>query len=142
MKCVRCQHENLLGATFCEECATPLAPTCSSCGTVLSATAKFCHACAHPVAAGAGPSSRSPESYTPRHLAETTLVSRAALEGERKQVTVLFADVVGFSALAERLDPEALHEIMDGCFATLVEHVHRYEGTINQFTGDGIMALF
>jgi class 3 adenylate cyclase/tetratricopeptide (TPR) repeat protein len=70
------------------------------------------------------------------------LTSRAALEGERKQVTVLFADVVGFSGLAERLDPETLHEVMDGCFAVLTEVVHRYEGTINQFTGDGIMALF
>ena len=84
----------------------------------------------------------APDSYTPRHLAEKILTSRSALEGERKQVTVLFADVAGFSSLAERLDPEAIHEVMDGCFAALTQHVHRYEGTINQFTGDGIMALF
>ena len=77
----------------------------------------------------------APDSYTPRHLAEKILTSRSALEGERKQVTVLFADVAGFSALAERLDPEAIHEVMDGCFANLTQHVHRYEGTINQFTG-------
>src|SRR5262249_42733315 len=142
MKCPRCEHANPQGARFCEQCATPLARTCSNCGIALSAAAKFCHACAHPVTPVAVAPSRSPGSYTPKHLVEKILTSKAALEGERKQVTVLFADVVGFSALAERLDPEALHEVMDGCFAALMEVVHRYEGTINQFTGDGIMALF
>jgi len=84
----------------------------------------------------------TPASYTPRHLAEKILVSRAAVEGERKQVTVLFADCVGFTALSSRLDPEDLHGIMDGCFQLVMEAVHRYEGTVNQFTGDGVMALF
>src|SRR5262249_33621822 len=88
------------------------------------------------------PERAAPASYTPRHLAEKILVSRAAIEGERKQVTVLFADCVGFTALSTRLDPEDLHGIMDGCFTHLMEAVHRYEGTINQFTGDGVMALF
>jgi class 3 adenylate cyclase len=83
-----------------------------------------------------------PLSYTPRHLAEKILTSRSALQGERKQVTVLFADVVGFSTMSEHLEPEDVHTIMDGCFAILAQHVHYYEGTINQFTGDGIMALF
>src|SRR5581483_7268996 len=81
-------------------------------------------------------------SYTPRHLAEQILTSRAALEGERKQVTVLFVDCVGFTALSARLDPEDVHTIMDGCFQHLLDAVHRYAGTVNQFTGDGIMALF
>jgi class 3 adenylate cyclase len=98
------------------------------------------------VSAAAAPASptrfASPEAYTPKHLAERILTSKAALEGERKQVTVLFADVVGFSTLSERLDPEAVHTIMDGCFELLSRAVHRYEGTVNQFTGDGIMALF
>jgi hypothetical protein len=107
MKCPRCQHENRSGAKFCEECATPLARTCSNCGSQLSATAKFCPECAHPVA---GPTPvedlfASPQSYTPKHLAEKILTSKAALEGERKQVTVLFVDVSGFTALSERLDP-------------------------------------
>jgi len=84
----------------------------------------------------------APVSYTPRHLAERILTGRSSMEGERKQVTVLFADVAGFTALSERLDPEVVHTIMDGCFAILSEQVHHYEGTINQFTGDGIMALF
>ena len=80
--------------------------------------------------------------YTPRHLAEKILTSRSALEGERKQVTVLFADCVGFTELSTKLDPEDLHMVMDGCFARIMEAVHRYEGTVNQFTGDGAMALF
>ena len=90
----------------------------------------------------AKPASPSPGSYTPRHLAEKILTSRGAIEGERKQVTVLFADVAGFTSLSTRVDPEELHEIMDGCFHRVMEAVHRYEGTVNQFTGDGVMALF
>jgi class 3 adenylate cyclase/tetratricopeptide (TPR) repeat protein len=85
---------------------------------------------------------RDPLSYTPKHLAEKILTSRSALEGERKQVTVLFADVKGSMDLAEQLDPEEWHRIMDRFFAILSEGVHRFEGTVNQYTGDGIMALF
>ena len=92
--------------------------------------------------APAGSEVQLTQSYTPKHLAEKILTSRSALQGERKQVTVLFADVAGFSALSERLDPEDIHTVMDGCFELLTQQVHRYEGTINQFTGDGIMALF
>ena len=91
---------------------------------------------------GAAEQERSPLSYTPKHLAEKILTSRSALEGERKQVTVLFSDVADFSTLTERLDPEDVHTIMDGCFDILTQQVHRYDGTINQYTGDGIMALF
>src|SRR5262249_25389983 len=85
---------------------------------------------------------RDPLSYTPKHLAEKILTSRSALEGERKQVTVLFADVVGFTTLAEHLDPEVVHDIINRCFAHITAEVHRFEGTINQYTGDGVMALF
>ena len=88
------------------------------------------------------PASVPAASYTPKHLADKILRSRSALEGERKQVTVLFADCAGFTSLSARLDPEDLHTIMDGCFARIMEAVHRYEGTVNQFTGDGVMALF
>jgi hypothetical protein len=111
MKCPRCQHDNLQGARFCEECATPLARVCVNCGTTLSATAKFCHVCAHP--AGAGPPSRAPDSYTPKHLAEKILTSKAALEGERKQVTVLFADLKGSMELLAGRDPEEARKILD-----------------------------
>src|SRR5262245_48267151 len=85
---------------------------------------------------------RVPCAYTPPHLAEKMLTTRSALEGERKQVTVLFADTAGFVDLARDLDPEVVHEVMDHCFRRLTAEVHRFEGTINQYTGDGIMALF
>jgi Double zinc ribbon len=102
----RCQHDNLQGARFCEECATPLARICSICGTALSASAKFCHACAHPVAAAAGTPARSPGSSTPKYLAERILTSKIGLEGKRKQVTVLFADLKGSMELLADRDPE------------------------------------
>jgi len=102
MKCSQCEHANPQGARFCEECATPLIRTCSNCGKALSAAAKFCHACAHPTAADAGPPGRSPDSYTPKHLAEKILTSKAALEGEREQVTVLFVDIAGVTAMSAR----------------------------------------
>jgi class 3 adenylate cyclase len=144
MKCPRCQHDNPQGARFCEECATPLARACSNCGTALSATAKFCHACANPVAAGAGAPSRSPDgySYTPKHLAERILTSKAALEGERKQVTVLFADLKGSMELLADRDPEKARRVLDPVLERMREAVHHYEGTINQVMGDGIIALF
>src|SRR2546425_901016 len=143
VKCPRCQHENRYGAKFCEECATPLARTCENCGSQLSATAKFCPECAHPVAGlTSGDRFASPESYTPKHLAEKILTSRTALEGERKQVTVLFVDISGFTSLSERLDVEEVHQLMSRAFDLMLAEVHRYEGTVNQFLGDGIMALF
>jgi class 3 adenylate cyclase/tetratricopeptide (TPR) repeat protein len=142
MKCPRCQHDNPQGARFCEECATPLARTCSNCGTALSATAKFCHACAQPVAVGADTPSRSPNSYTPKHLAERIINSKAALEGERKQVTVLFADLKGSMELLADRDPEEARKILDPVLQIMMDAVHRYEGTVNQVMGDGIMALF
>jgi class 3 adenylate cyclase/tetratricopeptide (TPR) repeat protein len=144
MKCPRCQHENRSGAKFCEECATPLARTCSNCGSQLSATAKFCPECAHPVADTAPVEARfaSPQSYTPKHLAEKILTSKTALEGERKQVTVLFADLKGSMELLADRDPEEARKILDPVLERMMEAVHRYEGTVNQVMGDGIMALF
>jgi double zinc ribbon protein len=131
MQCPRCQRENPQGARFCEECATPLARSCSNCGTTLSAVAKFCPACAHPVAAGAGTPSRSPDSYTPKHLAEKILTSKSALEGERKPVTVLFADLKGSMELLADRDPEEARKILDPVLERMMEAVHRYEGTVN-----------
>ena len=143
MKCPRCQHENRYGAKFCEDCATPLARTCENCGSQVSATAKFCPECAYPVAGlTSGDRLASPESYTPKHLAEKILTSRGALEGERKQVSVLFVDISGFTSLSERLDAEEVHQLMSRAFDLMLAEVHRYEGTVNQFLGDGIMALF
>ena len=144
MQCPKCQHENRDGAKFCDECATPLAErTCSNCGAQLRPTAKFCDECAQPVDATTGQvEGRDPRAYTPKHLADKILQSKSALEGERKQVTVLFADVKGSMELAEQVDPEQWHGILDRFFQILSEGVHRFEGTVNQYTGDGIMALF
>ena len=143
MRCPSCQHENPERAKFCLECAAPFGQPCSSCGTELPAAAKFCLECAQPVASAAsGPPERKLTAYTPKHLAEKILQSKSALEGERKQVTVLFADVKGSMALAQQVDPEAWHAILDRFFQILAEGVHRFEGTVNQYTGDGIMALF
>ena len=144
MNCSRCQHENPSGAKFCEECATPLTRICANCGTQLSATAKFCLECAHPVAGPASvrPRFNSPEAYTPKHLVEKILTSKSALEGERKQVTVLFADMKGSMELLADRDPEEARRLLDPILEHMMEAVHRYEGTVNQVMGDGIMALF
>jgi class 3 adenylate cyclase/tetratricopeptide (TPR) repeat protein len=144
MVCPRCQTENPRQAKFCLECASPLAARCTSCGTELPAAAKFCLECAHPVGGvPAGPPRfASPESYTPRHLAERILSSKAALEGERKQVTVLFADLKGSMELLADRDPEEARKILDPVLTLMMEAVHHYEGTVNQVMGDGIMALF
>ena len=163
MPCPRCQSENPPHAKFCAECGARFAVTCAACGADLPSHAKFCLECGQPVAVGVGlkpardiasraeheraalrpaPTRRSPGSYTPKHLAEKILTSRSAIEGERKQVTVLFADIKGSMDLAEEVDAESWHRIMDRYFAILSDGVHRFEGTINQYTGDGIMALF
>jgi class 3 adenylate cyclase len=114
--------------------------SCPSCGHGNPADARFCNGCgAHLAAPTVAP---EPRSYTPRHLFEKILASRSALRGERKLVTVLFADVVRSMELAERVDPEEWHRLLDRLFRILAAGVHRYEGTINQYTGDGIMALF
>src|SRR2546425_1270225 len=115
MSCPSCGHENPAGARFCNDCGARL---------------------------GAPATSPEPRSYTPRHLVEKILAGKSALEGERKPVTVLFADLARSMELAERVDPEEWHRLLDRLFRILADGVHRYEGTINQYTGDGIMALF
>jgi class 3 adenylate cyclase/tetratricopeptide (TPR) repeat protein len=127
---------------FCGECAALLASACPSCGSANPPENKFCGHCAAPLRVTSTDRFAAPDSYTPKHLAEKILTSRSALEGERKQVTVLFADVSGFTSLSERLDPEDVHTFMNRAFELMLAEVHRYEGTVNQFLGDGIMALF
>jgi class 3 adenylate cyclase len=143
VKCSSCGASNEADAVFCEECGASFGRECPRCGTSCSPRAKFCRKCRAPLGGDAIASNeRDPRSYTPKHLAEKVLTSRSALEGERKQVTVLFADVKGSMDLAEQVDPEEWHKIMDRFFAILSDGVHQFEGTINQYTGDGIMALF
>src|SRR6185436_12854614 len=152
MKCINCGHANTVGQKFCGECGARLDVLCAACQSKNPPGQKFCGECGAPL--GATPPAAAPvevpradrfafpESYTPKHLADKILTSRAALEGERKIVTVMFADVSGFTSMSERLDPEDVHTIMDRAFDVILAAVHRYEGTINQFLGDGVMALF
>ena len=145
MKCPKCQHDNTAGAKFCEECAASLAPAriCANCGSEVSPTAKFCAQCGYPQKpATDDPRFASPKSYTPRHLADKILNSRAAIEGERKLVTVLFADIKGSVDLIADRDPEDAQKLLDPVLERMIEAVQRYEGTVNRVMGDGIMALF
>ncbi len=146
MVCTQCQHQNPDGAQFCNACAVPLDLGCPACGHVNPPRSRFCNECAAPlvVPPSTNPETRfaSPRGYTPQHLAEKILTSRSALEGERKQVTVLFCDVANSTALAERLGPEGMHGVLNTFFELALADVHRYEGSINQFLGDGFMALF
>jgi class 3 adenylate cyclase len=122
-----------------------LARACVNCGAQLSATAKFCSDCAHPAGSAAQSTPQrfsAPETYTPKHLAERIINSKAALEGERKQVTVLFADLKGSMELLADRDPEEARKLLDPVIERMMEAVHRYEGTVNQVMDDGIMALF
>src|SRR5258708_982177 len=116
MKCPRCQAESPAENRFCGQCAAPLDKP-------------------------ARPPFTGPEFYTPRYLAERILTSKTALEGERKRVTVLFADLKGSMELLADRDPEEARRILDPVLAQMMEAVHRYEGTVNQVMGDGIMAL-
>jgi class 3 adenylate cyclase/tetratricopeptide (TPR) repeat protein len=133
---------------FCLRCGVGLGLACASCGAELPAGARFCNRCGAAVGAAAPaparrqPAERAPADYTPRHLAEKILSQKSALEGERKRVTVLFADIKGSMDIQEGIDPEQWHRIMDRFFQILADGVHRFEGTVNQYTGDGIMALF
>ncbi len=145
MNCPGCDHENPDDATFCGECGSTFGSelACPDCGRENSVGQKFCHGCGGPlVRDGDKTPAREPRAYTPKHLADKILRSKSVLEGERKQVTVLFADVKGSMELADQLDPEEWHRLLERFFEILSEGVHRFEGTVNQYTGDGIMALF
>ena len=122
-----------------------MALACPSCGFTNEPNVKFCGGCGAPlISSTTAPESRftSPEAYTPKHLAEKILTSKTALEGERKQVTVLFADLKGSMELLADRDPEEARKLLDPVLERMMEAVHRYEGTVNQVMGDGIMALF
>src|SRR3989441_3210083 len=145
MQCPRCRAENREGRRFCGECGLSFASTCPSCGFLNESGEKFCGGCGRSLTLAVRPAEprlSSPQTYTPKHLAEKILTSKAALEGERKQVTVLFADLKGSMELLADRDPEDARSILDPVLELMMEAVHRYEGTVNQVMGDGIMALF
>src|SRR5262244_1117297 len=148
MICPRCKAENFLDSAFCDECGVRLESACPNCGEPNRRTAKFCRNCGHTlnasdgVAPSIGPTAQAPDTSLPKHLAEKILASRHLLEGERKQVTVLFADIKGSTRLLEGIDPEQAQKLIDPVLHVMMAAVHRYEGTVNQVLGDGIMALF
>ena len=151
MKCPKCQFENSESAKFCLECGAKLEVRCPNCSKGLPPTAKFCEECGHELAV---PSERPPadlsfeeklekiQRYLPGGLTEKILAQRGKIEGERKQVTVMFCDMRGFTPLSEKLGHEAMYSIMDEVFEILIHRVIDYGGTVNKMTGDGIMALF
>jgi class 3 adenylate cyclase/tetratricopeptide (TPR) repeat protein len=142
MRCSACTHDNPAEAQFCGACGARLELVCHACQAANPPANRFCHRCGAPLQRGGGEAFEAPSAYTPKHLADKILRSASALAGERKQVTILFVDVSGFTSLSEQLDPEDVHRLMTRAFELMLAEVHRYEGTVNQFLGDGIMALF
>jgi class 3 adenylate cyclase/tetratricopeptide (TPR) repeat protein len=150
MRCPHCQQENRESARFCAACGRSFASKCPACGSEPPLGAVFCDHCGTPLTGTTTAASTSllaaqpqpPSRYTPAHLAEKILTSKSALEGERKQVTVLFADLKGSMELLADRDPEDARALLDPVLEHMMAAVHRYEGTVNQVMGDGIMALF
>ena len=147
MNCSVCQQANPDDARFCNSCGATLVLdlTCSSCQATNPVGARFCNSCGSALGGDTSAGTSSPaddRNYTPPHLAEKVLRQQAALEGERKHVTVVFADLADSTEIAAALGPDEMHALMDEVFPLILEQVHHFEGTVNQFTGDGVMALF
>src|SRR6266540_3011198 len=149
MTCPSCAAENPTSARFCNSCGAPLAAACAGCGQLNPPGSRFCNECGGILTGAAERGAAAPEapvpppqSFIPKHLADKILTSRRTLEGERKQVTVLFADVVGSTELIRDRDPEDAQQLLDGALRVMMDAVHRYEGTVSRLMGDGLMALF
>jgi class 3 adenylate cyclase/tetratricopeptide (TPR) repeat protein len=145
MQCPRCQAGNRPGRRFCAECGAPLALACTACGFANEPGEKFCGGCGTPLTTAPHtpePRMPPPQAYTPSHLTDKILAARPILAGERKQITVLFADLKDSTELIRGLDPEAAQQLLDPAIHHMMDAVHRFEGTVNQVLGDGIMALF
>mgnify|MGYP001819587741 CR=1 FL=1 len=151
MKCPQCQFENREAAKFCKECGAKLDLTCPQCGSILPPDSRFCDECGFQLIPSAEPSPKALsfdeklskiQKYLPKGLTEKILSQRDRIEGERKPVTVMFCDMAGYTPLSEQLGPEEAYSIMDNVYELLIHKVHDYEGTVNEMTGDGIMALF
>jgi len=149
MACPSCGADNPTEDRFCGQCGSALPAPCAACGRANPASNRFCGGCGAPLGDAAPTSDSDPEHLAvmpgdriPRHLAEKILANRAALEGERKQVTVLFADIVGSTELIRDRDPEEAQALLDGEITRMMAAVHRYEGTVSRLMGDGLMAMF
>ena len=146
--CANCSHENPAGARFCASCGNRLAARCRACGELVGARQRFCAACGSSlvsdvdVAVAGAELAHTPANYTPVHLAKRILANRQTLRGEKKQVTVLFCDLVDSSILATELGAEDMHALLSDFFTRALAEVHHFEGTVNQFLGDGFMAIF
>jgi len=138
MRCSKCGFENPDGAKFCIECASPFARRCSSCSKENPPRAKFCLECSKPI----DPPPADTREPSKSSVRVSTVADGAQLEGERKTVTALFADIKGSTELEQDLDPEEARAIVDPALKLMIDAVHRYDGYIVQSTGDGIFALF
>jgi len=151
MQCPKCQFESPEGSTFCGDCGAPLELSCPSCGSNPPPGFKFCNNCGHDLRI---PSEELPkdisfnkkiekiQKYLPKGLSEKILSQKDRIEGERRHVTVMFCDMEGFTQLTEKLGPDDAYTIMDQVYEILIHKVHDFEGTVNEMTGDGIMALY
>jgi class 3 adenylate cyclase/tetratricopeptide (TPR) repeat protein len=151
VKCPKCQFENPEGLKFCGECGAKLERVCPKCNSPNPPQFKFCGECGHNLTLPLEPSRRELsfdeklekiQKYLPKGITEKILSQRERIEGERRQVTVMFCDMEGFTILSERLGPEEAYDIVDQIYELLIHKVHDYEGTVNELTGDGILALF
>jgi class 3 adenylate cyclase/tetratricopeptide (TPR) repeat protein len=151
MKCPKCQAENPDSAKFCSECGNKLEIRCPECGKVNPLGSKFCNECGHNLTVPVSPALKELsfdeklakiQRYLPKDLTQKILAQKDKIEGERKQVTVMFCDMEGFASLTERLGSEETYALMDQVYGILIHKVHDYEGTVNELTGDGIIALF
>jgi class 3 adenylate cyclase/tetratricopeptide (TPR) repeat protein len=151
MKCPKCQFENVHRANFCNECGCELKNSCAVCSKINPPGSKFCNECGHnldqPIESISTELSFDDklikiQKYLPKGLTEKILSQKDRIEGERKQVTVMFCDMVGFTSLSEKIGIEETYTIMDHVYEILIHKVHDYGGTVNEMTGDGIMALF
>jgi GGDEF domain-containing protein len=151
MKCPKCRHMNPEDARFCNGCGQKLELACPECGKANPPGSRFCNGCGHNLTTPSEPSVLGHsfnekidkiQRYLPEGLTDKILAQKDKIEGERKQVTVMFCDMEGFTQFTEKIGPEEAYGVMDQVYEILIHKVHDYEGTVNEMTGDGIMALF
>jgi len=144
LKCPRCDFENPMYAKSCRECGTDLTTACTDCGHKVRTGAKFCDECGARLALSQTDDEMLSELHSSmaQSLASKILPSRKQMKGERKNVTILFSDISGFTQMSEKLDPEEVIDLINSCFKKLTEIIYRYEGTVDKYMGDCIIALF